>query len=101
MPILFRSHSMAATFKPRGGAEVPGRATWQARVVAPEDNAIGVQVSASVATLRRDRLGSDGSLREPPPPEIVGATDAIVPSSLIEALPDDALLRIEWEFTPS
>jgi hypothetical protein len=47
------------------------------------------------------RLAPDGSLRVRPPAFIEGPAEDAIPKGLMDALPDDGLLSVQWEFAPS
>jgi hypothetical protein len=98
---VFTSTPVPAILKQQQGQELPGNASFVARLVEPADNAFGRDHPDSLWTLRRNRLASDGSLRTSPPPPIVGVAEGVIPQSVIESLPADGLLSVQWEFTPT
>ena len=101
MGIVFESTQIPTVLKQRNGPETTGYARFIARLVEPSDNAFGREHPASVSTLRRSRLEPDGSLKTRAPFNVIGRPpEGVVPKAVIESLPDDGLLAVQWEFSP-
>ncbi len=100
MRIVFETPPVPAIDKFPDGTVIRGTAKLVARLFdagdpeAPKYRAIGV------ALWRRTSLHADGSLPCPLHPFLTGPAAVFIPRVVIESLPEDGLLAIQWEVKP-
>lgn len=97
--VIFETKPVRAVMKHGTGAEISGEAKCRVRLIDAQENALGPNFPGTVRHMRQ-RLGPDGLARSSPPPDLVGASDAVLPRELFDSLADDALISFHWEFEP-
>ena len=98
--VLLEIAPVPAVMKQSGSPDVPGMATCRVDLIEPAGNALGADFPETVRNLRKTRLAADGSLRSKPPEQLMTTdAEAVVPSDVLESLPDDALIAFRWAFS--
>ena len=98
--VLLEIAPVPAVMKQSRGPDVLGMATCRVDLIEPTDNAFGADFPESVRNLRKTRLAADGTLRSKPPEQLMTTdAEAVVPSDVLESLPDDAVIAFRWAFS--
>lgn len=100
MRVIFESPPVPAVDKFPDGRVIRGTAKVVARLFDPGETAEEQYVARRVALWRSTSLRSDGSIACPPPPFMTGPLPVFIPPLIIDSLPADALLAIQWELKP-
>ncbi len=104
MRIVYETDPVAAPadYKLKGGGTFAGGFfRFVLRLYEPgEEVPTSHQPASPVAKWRRTSLATDGTLHVPPPPNAEGKiATVVVPRLVIDALPEDGRLFVQWELT--
>jgi len=101
MRVIFETPPVPAVDTLPDGRTVRGTARLVVRTLEPgEELPLGCPSAQPVSRWRSTSLAGNGSMPVPPVPHLIGPAVATVPRELIEALPDDVRLFVQWELKP-
>ncbi len=95
MQTIFQTPPVPATRTIQGRA-FRGTAHFEAHVFAPDEEIPEGHQAIPIARWLKS-IPPGQSLEVAPPPDMVGAATAIIPRVLLENLPSDVLLEVQWE----